>query len=76
MNSGKFNSLDREESSKAIIEELQAIDESNKFATEYKMRDWLVSRQRYWGAPIPAIHCDSCGWLTDPNLPIKLPEIG
>jgi len=64
------------ESSQKIIEKLQVKDPlGHQFVTEYKMRDWLVSRQRYWGAPIPAIECSSCGWVAATDLPILLPEI-
>ncbi len=71
-NSGKFNSLDSEEAKNEII---KFVGGTKK--TTYKLRDWGVSRQRYWGVPIPIIHCEKCGQVPvpDKDLPVKLPEI-
>ena len=74
VNSGEFDGLFGDEARKAIVEKL----ESNGFAsfkTNYRLRDWLISRQRYWGAPIPIIHCPHCGDVAVPyeDLPVKLP---
>ncbi|MDD5382413.1 MAG: leucine--tRNA ligase [Candidatus Margulisbacteria bacterium] len=69
VNSGKFNGLP---SAKA----LEAMgDEFGQWQVKYKLRDWLVSRQRYWGAPIPMIYCEKCGIVPVPakDLPVKLP---
>ncbi|WP_142414282.1 leucine--tRNA ligase [Hathewaya massiliensis] len=74
VNSGEFNGLTGEEAKKAIIEKLQK-DSLGEFKVNYRLRDWLVSRQRYWGAPIPIIHCDKCGIVPvkEDALPVKLP---
>ena len=73
-NSGEFDGLTSEEAKVAIIKKLE---ENGKGAlkTNYRLRDWLVSRQRYWGAPIPMIHCPHCGTVPVPEseLPVKLP---
>ena len=74
VNSGKFDGLIGEEAKDAIVEEL-AKDGLGKKQVNYRLRDWLISRQRYWGAPIPMIHCKKCGTVQVPmeNLPVALP---
>jgi len=59
----------------AVIDWLEEKD-IGKEAVNYKLRDWLISRQRYWGAPIPMIHCEACGWnpVPDADLPVILPD--
>ncbi len=74
MNSGKFNGLKGEEAKDAVVAELEKLGLGKK-QVNYRLRDWLVSRQRYWGAPIPMIHCDKCGTVPVPEaqLPVELP---
>ena len=74
-NSGDFNGLDFEAASAAIATALSAKN-LGKRRTQYRLRDWGVSRQRYWGCPIPIIHCASCGEVPVPaeQLPVVLPE--
>lgn len=74
VNSGKFNGLYGEEARNAIAEYLTEIGKGCK-KTNYRLRDWSVSRQRYWGAPIPIIHCTDCGAVPVPekDLPVELP---
>jgi leucyl-tRNA synthetase len=76
INSGKFNGMTSSEAREKIVEWLEK-DGVGKSKVTYKMRDWLISRQRYWGAPIPIIHCDGCGAVPVPDdqLPVILPEV-
>jgi len=75
VNSGQFDGLKSSEGIKAISDwaEKQGFGEK---VVNYKIRDWLISRQRYWGAPIPIIHCGNCGAVPVPekDLPVKLPK--
>ncbi len=74
INSPGFDGLSSEEARKAIINSLVKEGKA-EHKTNYRLRDWLVSRQRYWGAPIPVIHCEHCGAVPVPydQLPVKLP---
>ncbi|HET8593366.1 MAG TPA: leucine--tRNA ligase, partial [Solirubrobacterales bacterium] len=76
VNSGRFDGKDNREAYSEIVDWL-ASDQRGKPAVNYRLRDWLVSRQRYWGAPIPIVHCDRCGTVPVPEdqLPVLLPEI-
>ena len=74
-NSEIFNGLNSKDAQAKIIEHFEAQNIGTK-KTNFKLKDWGVSRQRYWGAPIPFVHCDSCGLVMEKkeNLPIALPE--
>lgn len=75
VNSGEFNGMKNEDAKKAITE--KAVREGfGEFKTQYRLRDWLVSRQRYWGAPIPVVYCEKCGIqpVTEDQLPVMLPK--
>jgi leucyl-tRNA synthetase len=76
VNSGPFNGLPSKEGIARVTADLEARGIGQK-KVNYKMRDWLISRQRYWGAPIPIIHCPSCGEVPVPDeqLPVMLPEL-
>ncbi len=74
INSGEFDGIDNSEAISKITSKLEK-DGLGKKATNYKLRDWLISRQRYWGTPIPMIYCEDCGWVpeAEENLPVMLP---
>ncbi|HWR76637.1 MAG TPA: class I tRNA ligase family protein, partial [Thiobacillus sp.] len=75
INSGKYDGLSHEAAIDAIAADLAALNLGEK-KTQFRLRDWGISRQRYWGCPIPIIHCDSCGDVPVPaeQLPVVLPE--
>ena len=74
INSGKYNGMDFAAAKKAMTEDLTAMGMGSEKVT-YRLRDWSVSRQRYWGCPIPVIYCDKCGAVPVPEdqLPVELP---
>lgn len=74
VNSGEFDGLTTEVAKEKIVEKL-ATETLGTAKVNYRLRDWLVSRQRYWGAPIPMIHCEKCGTVPVPEnqLPVELP---
>jgi len=74
-NSGQFDGLTSEQAFSAIAEALEK-DQKGQRKTNFRLRDWGVSRQRYWGAPIPVIYCDDCGTVPVPekDLPVELPR--
>ncbi|WP_045222565.1 leucine--tRNA ligase [Desulfonatronum thioautotrophicum] len=74
INSGEFTGLDNEQAKVAIADHLER-GKKGKRAVNYRLRDWNISRQRYWGAPIPVMYCDTCGVVPEreENLPVVLP---
>jgi leucyl-tRNA synthetase len=76
INSGQFSGMNSVEGQSAIVEWLDR-EGKGHFSVSYKLRDWLVSRQRYWGCPIPVVYCGKCGMVPVPeaDLPVELPEI-
>lgn len=72
INSEKFSGISCEDAKKSITEHV-----GGRFVTKYKLRDWVFSRQRYWGEPIPLIHCEKCGVVSVPekDLPVMLPKV-
>ena len=74
INSEQFNGLNNRKAIRKMIDWLDEQGIGHK-TTNYKLRDWLISRQRYWGCPIPMVWCDDCGWVPEKeeNLPILLP---
>jgi len=76
INSEEFSGLTVEEAKVEITNKLVKMGVAEK-KLNFKMRDWIFSRQRYWGEPIPMVHCDKCGWVPvkDEDLPVHLPEV-
>lgn len=74
VNSGPFDGMDNETGKKAIVEKLEKM-RKGKGTVQFRLRDWNISRQRYWGAPIPVVYCEHCGIVPEKeeNLPVELP---
>ncbi|MCJ1384466.1 Leucyl-tRNA synthetase, mitochondrial [Xylographa soralifera] len=74
---GRLAGMTSSEASDCIVQALSASDNLAQYAENWRIRDWLISRQRYWGTPIPIIHCDRCGAVPVPleELPVELPKI-
>ncbi len=76
VNSGKYDGLNKEDAIARITSDLEAVGKGTA-AVNYRLRDWLLSRQRYWGCPIPIVHCPDCGEVAVPDdqLPVALPDL-
>jgi leucyl-tRNA synthetase len=76
INSGRFSGMKSEEAKKRITDWLDSKGSGGK-KVNYKLRDWIFSRQRYWGEPIPMVYCEKCGWqpVSEKDLPVELPNV-
>ena len=76
VNSGFLNGLEVADAKRAMIEHLER-EGIGQEKTNFKLRDWVFSRQRYWGEPIPLVECEKCGWVAIPEdqLPVRLPDV-
>ncbi|KAI9709084.1 MAG: Leucyl-tRNA synthetase, mitochondrial [Bogoriella megaspora] len=74
---GSFAGLESDDAAQKLVAALKDANSSAEEASSWRLRDWLISRQRYWGTPIPIIHCQSCGAVPVPleDLPVKLPKL-
>ncbi len=76
INSGEFDGLTSQDAIQKIADLLEAKKKGRR-TVQYHLRDWVFSRQRYWGEPIPLVHCENCGWVavSEKDLPVKLPDV-